>query len=217
MSYARDREHMVRAHLEGRGVTDPRVLEAFRRVPREAFIPEALRPQAYADYPIPIGEGQTISQPYIVAEMLERLELRGDEKVLEIGVGSGYQTALLAVLTRWVYGIERHVPLLSGARAVIEGLGLTNVALKGGDGTLGWRDMAPFDAIVVSAASPHIPQPLLDQLAPGGRMVIPVGERDLQELWRVTVDEGGQAHVEALGGCRFVPLIGRFGWEKGGA
>ena len=214
MSFERARAQMLSQHLEARGILDERVLEAFARVPREVFIPEALHGQVYADHPLPIGDGQTISQPYIVAEMLSALNLDGSETVLEVGVGSGYQTALLAVLTRWVYGIERHIGLLSAARTAIESLGLNNVALRVGDGTLGWREQGPYDAIVVSAAAPEVPEPLLSQLAVGGRMVIPVGPKDTQTLLLLTHGEDGQIYSEQRQGCRFVPLIGRFGWAK---
>lgn len=215
MRFARDRALMVEEQLAARGVADPRVLEAFRLVPRERFVPEALHAQAYADHPLPLGEGQTISQPFIVALMLQELHLDGHEKVLEIGVGSGYQTALLASLVRWVYGMERLPGLLRRARSTLESLGYQNIALRSGDGTLGWREFAPYDAILVSAGAPEIPGPLLEQLAPGGRLLIPVGDAEGQVLYRVTVDEEGP-HYEALESCRFVPLIGRFGWDKEG-
>lgn len=210
--YPRLRERMVAEQLEGRGIKDRRVLEAMRRVPRHLFVEEALAPQAYGDYPLPIGEKQTISQPFIVAQMTEALELKGPEKVLEVGTGSGYQTAVLAELAAKVYSVERVRSLYHRARRILEQLKYYNVAIKLGDGTLGWEDAAPFEAIIVTAAAPHVPDPLLKQLADGGRLVIPVGDRFNQELMRLT-RHGEELEEESLGGCRFVPLVGSHAWK----
>lgn len=212
-STARARAHMVDTQLRARGIVDPRVLSVMEQVPRELFVAEALASQAYHDSPLPIGEKQTISQPYIVARMLEALQLTGVEKVLEIGTGSGYMTAILAGLASRVYTIERHGSLSLRARNVLEGLGLRNVVCKSADGTLGWREFAPFDAIVVSAAGPDLPSILGDQLVLGGRMVIPLGQDKEQVLYRFLRMPEGLTR-ESLGPVRFVPLIGRFGWDK---
>jgi protein-L-isoaspartate(D-aspartate) O-methyltransferase len=213
MNFQKARDRMVDTQLVSRGIFDPRVLAAMRKVPRHVFIDEALRDQAYNDHPLPISERQTISQPYIVALMTEALTLQGQEKVLEIGTGSGYQTAILAELANRVYSIERILNLSQRARQVLQELGYRNVALKVGDGTLGWEEEAPFDAILVSAGAPQIPQPLVDQLAMGGRLVIPVGDHLSQELILVeSVAEG--IHKTNLGGCRFVDLIGKRGWKE---
>jgi protein-L-isoaspartate(D-aspartate) O-methyltransferase len=206
------RENMVRDQLIPRGINDPRVLSAMRRVPRHFFMEEALWGEAYSDYPVPIGERQTISQPYIVAMMTQALELKGQEKVLEIGTGSGYQTAILAELSKKVYSIERIRFLYQKARKIIDTLKYFNVVLKVYDGTLGWPEESPFEAIIVTAASPIIPEPLLKQLAPKGRMVIPVGDRYSQTLKKITRTEEG-FQEEDLGGVRFVSLIGEHGWK----
>jgi protein-L-isoaspartate(D-aspartate) O-methyltransferase len=203
---------MVRDQLIPRGINDSRVLSAMRKVPRHWFMEEALWGEAYSDYPVPIGERQTISQPYIVALMTQALELEGQEKVLEIGTGSGYQTAILAELSRKVYSIERIRSLSQKARRIIDQLKYFNVMLKVSDGTEGWLEEGPFDAIIVTAASPDIPRPLLDQLAVNGRMVIPVGDRYSQSLKKIIrTKEGFQE--EDLGGVRFVSLIGEHGWK----
>lgn len=203
---------MVRDQLMPRGINDPRVLAAMRKVPRHRFMEEALWGEAYGDYPVPIGERQTISQPYIVALMTQALELKGQEKVLEIGTGSGYQAAILAELSRKVYSIERIRSLFLRARKIFDELKYFNIVLKVYDGTLGWPEESPFDAIIVTAASPDIPAPLLEQLAPKGRMVIPVGDRYSQTLKKITrTDEGFEE--EDLGGVRFVSLIGEHGWK----
>lgn len=209
--YVRHRRHMVEAQLRNRGIRDEPVLEAMLRIPRHEFVPKDLRSQAYGDYPIPIGENQTISQPFIIARSLQALSLDGTESVLEVGTGSGYQTALLAVLARMVYSIERYATLAHGAETILARLGLNNVRVIVGDGSHGWREFAPFDAIVVSAASPGVPQSLLDQLSSNGRMVIPVGPPHAQELQLVRKQEG-KAVVEVIEGCRFVPLIGAEGY-----
>jgi protein-L-isoaspartate(D-aspartate) O-methyltransferase len=212
--FAIARERMVREQIEARGIKDPRVLAAMRKVPRHLFIDEALWPQAYNDYPLPIGEGQTISQPYIVALMTSALELKGDEKVLEIGTGSGYQTAILAELAKGVFTIERVDDLMLKAKKILDRLGYFNVAYKTGDGTLGWPEMAPFQGIIVTAAAPDIPLPYLEQLDVGGRIVIPIGDRWAQMLYKVTKLPNGEFKKENLGGCRFVPLIGEYGWPE---
>ncbi len=208
------RRRMVEEQIIARGIRDRRVIEAMLTIPRHLFVDEALQEQAYGDYPLPIGEGQTISQPYMVALMTEALELKGDEKVLEIGTGSGYQTAILAHLAERVFSIERISSLASRARRVLDELGIFNVVIRVGDGTMGWPEEAPFDGIVVSAASPDLPEPLIDQLAPGGRLVIPVGSPFSQELLKVTKKEDGSLIKQGLGGCRFVKLIGEYAWKE---
>lgn len=204
---------MVRDQIESRGIRDQRVLDAFLTVKRHLFVEEALRRQSHNDYPLPIGSGQTISQPYIVALMTEGLELKEDEKVLEIGTGSGYQTAILAELAREVYSIERIKELSERTKELLKELGYTNVEIKVDDGTTGWVSRSPFDAIIVTAASPDIPRPLTDQLKEGGRMVIPVGGRTSQDLIKV-IKRGGKLKKQNLGGCRFVKLIGEYGWRE---
>jgi protein-L-isoaspartate(D-aspartate) O-methyltransferase len=211
LAAARDR--MVQSQLVARGIRDPKVLYAMRKVPRHLFVEEALQNQAYGDFPLPIGEQQTISQPYIVAFMTEALELTGVEKVLEIGTGCGYQAAILAELAPEVFSIERLHILASRARRILESLRYFNVKIKVGDGTLGWPDEAPFDAIIVTAAAPGIPRPLLDQLAMGGKLIIPVGDRFSQTLEVVQKTPEGLKH-DYRGGCRFVKLIGSYGWDK---
>ena len=210
--YRLARERMVRTQLVPRGITDQRVLDAIMKVPRHLFVEEALRGEAYNDHPLPIGHKQTISQPYIVALMTQALELKGDEHTLEIGTGSGYQTAILAQLCEKVYTVERIRLLLEQARKRLWELGYTNILFKAFDGTLGWEEYAPFDAIIVTAGAPRIPQPLIDQLADGGRLVIPVGGKFSQELIRVT-KKNGDLIQKNLGGCRFVDLIGVHGWK----
>jgi protein-L-isoaspartate(D-aspartate) O-methyltransferase len=211
MSVARER--MVQDQLVSRGIRDPKVLYAMQKVPRHLFVEEALQNQAYGDFPLPIGEQQTISQPYIVAFMTEALELTGQEKVLEIGTGCGYQTAILAELAPEVYSIERIYTLVAKARQILQTLRYFNVKIKAGDGTLGWPGEAPFDAIIVTAAAPGIPRPLLDQLAMNGRLIIPVGDRQTQTLEVVHKTPQGLQY-DYRGGCRFVKLIGSYGWEK---
>lgn len=213
-SFLTQRRSMVESQLRGRGIRDERVLAAMFRVPRHEFVSEEHRDQVYEDHPIPIGEGQTISQPYIVAIMLEALALNPSDIVLEIGTGSGYQTALLSELTRQVYSVERHEALARAARATLARLGFNNVEVFVGDGSRGLPDRAPFDAIVVSAAAPQIPPPLFEQLREGGRMVIPVGPAHAQELQLVRKHEG-QPVVTVMEGCRFVPLIGSEGYRSG--
>lgn len=213
--FVRQRKKMVDTQIRARGVRDERVLRAMEKIPRHLFVEPALEDQAYADTPLPIGEGQTISQPYMVALMTEAMNLKGQEKVLEIGTGSGYQTAILAELSEQVFSIERISTLAAQARKILDALKYFNVAIRVGDGTLGWREEAPFDAIIVTAGAPNIPRPLVEQLAIGGRLVIPVGGRFTQELYRVTrlSDDPEAVKKEALGGCRFVDLIGEHGWR----
>jgi protein-L-isoaspartate(D-aspartate) O-methyltransferase len=205
---------MVDHQLAGRGICQPRVLDAFRSVPREAFIPPELAALAYGDAALPIGEGQTISQPYIVALTIEALDLRDDERVLEIGTGSGYAAAVLSRIAKQVFTVERLPSLAAAAQERLARLGYHNVAVLHGDGTLGWRQHAPYDAIAVAASAPQVPAALLDQLAPGGHLVIPVGPDDTsQVLTRVTRIGANDFREEALTGVRFVPLIGEQGWR----
>jgi len=210
---SRIRLKMVEEQVVARGIKDARVIAAMRKIPRHLFVEEALQNQAYSDRPLPIGEKQTISQPYMVALMSEALQLTGKEKVLEIGSGSGYQTAILAEMARQVFSIERILSLTMKARMLLINLGYTNVEVKFSDGTEGWIGESPFDAIIVTAGSPDIPQPLVHQLAAGGRLVIPVGVESAQDLIRLTKTEEGIKR-EDLGGCRFVKLIGRHGWSE---
>jgi protein-L-isoaspartate(D-aspartate) O-methyltransferase len=205
---------MVELQLRARGIRDPRVLAAMGRVPRHEFLAPELQREAYEDRPLPIGHGQTVSQPYIVAAMLEALELQPADRVLEVGTGSGYQTALVAELAGKVYTIERHAALAEGARKVLARLGYRGVEVVVGDGTEGLPQAAPFDAILVSAAAPRLPPPLLQQLAEGGRMIVPVGFAAGQELELVRKTQG-QPQVCHLDACRFVPLIGREGFPDG--
>jgi protein-L-isoaspartate(D-aspartate) O-methyltransferase len=210
--YQIERERMVREQLASRNIRDPRVLTAMRSVPREKFVPPENRHLAYADGPLPIGQSQTISQPFIVALMTQLLELGGEEKVLEVGTGSGYQAAVLSHLAKSVYTIERHAPLARSAERVFSQLGLENIHVHVGDGTQGLPEEAPFEAIIVTAAAPEVPQPLLEQLADGGRLVIPVGGRRGQylERWRRHADEYKSETLEPVA---FVPLLGKHGWE----
>jgi protein-L-isoaspartate(D-aspartate) O-methyltransferase len=203
---------MVSSQIEARGIHDKRVLDAMLKVPRHLFVGEALQDQAYGDFPLPIGEGQTISQPYIVAEMTQALELGKDDRVLEIGTGSGYQTAILAELAYRVYTVERVRELFIKARKLLDHLQYYNVVAKCSDGTLGWPDESPFEAIIVTAGAPEVPETLVEQLKPGGRLIIPVGGRLSQTLFKVVKEEDG-ANKANLGGCRFVRLIGEHGWK----
>ncbi len=213
VNFKKARERMVEAQVMARGVHDERVLEAMRKVPRHLFVDEALRDQAYNDHPLPIAENQTISQPYIVGLMTESLELKGAEKVLEIGTGSGYQAAVLAELADRVFSIERFPELGYRANSVLRKLGYDNVIIRVGDGSLGWPDDAPFDGIMVTAGTPKIPQPLIDQLVMGGRLIVPVGDRTSQDLILVRrVPEG--IRKTNLGGVRFVNLVGKWGWKE---
>ena len=212
MKFKRLREKMVNTQIEARGVRDRRVLDAMGKVPRHVFVSEALQDQAYGDFPLPIGEGQTISQPFIVAEMTQALGLKPDDTVLEIGTGSGYQTAILAELAYKVYTIERVRELFITTRKLLDRLKYHNVVAKCSDGTLGWQDESPFDAIIVTAGSPEVPEALVNQLKNGGRLVVPVGGRHSQSLFRMVKHSGGVRKTN-LGGCRFVKLIGNHGWK----
>jgi len=203
---------MVEEQIASRGIKDDKLIAAMKKIPRHLFLEEALQNQAYSDHPLPIGEKQTISQPYMVALMTEALLLTGKEKVLEIGTGSGYQTAILAELSEKVFSVERIRSLAIRARKLLYELSYFNVEIKIFDGTFGWIEESPFDAIMVTAGSPDIPQPLIDQLSIGGRLVIPVGDALVQDLFRVT-KTGEGVKKEDLGGCRFVKLIGKYGWE----
>lgn len=213
-SYREERLLMVEQQLRARGIRDQRVLEAMARVPRHEFVPQQHRSEAYEDHPIPIGEGQTISQPFVVAAMLEALALRPEDLALEVGTGSGYETAVLAELVRSVHSIERIASLVEGARAVLERLGYHNVTVVHGDGSQGLPEAAPYDAIVVAAAAPRVPTPLLEQLRDGGRLVIPVGSGFAQEL-QLLRKIGSSVTTLFLDGVRFVPLIGREGFHAG--
>lgn len=206
------RRKMVERDLRKRGIYDQRVLSAMGRIPREAFVPESHRHVAYSDQALPISAGQTISQPYMVALMTQLLELRGDERVLEIGTGSGYQCAILAELAREVISVERLPELASEAQTRLAELGYDNAEIVCGDGTLGWPEKAPYDRILVTAAAPRCPQSLEEQLAEGGLLVVPVGTRDVQNLHRVR-RRGDTFESEAVIPCRFVPLLGREGWQ----
>lgn len=213
MDYETLRKVMVEEQLIGRGIKDKRVLDAMGKVPRHIFIEEALRSRAYGDYPLPIGEKQTISQPYMVALMTEALELRGNEKVLEIGTGSGYQSAVLAELCDKVYSVERIKSLAIKAREHLDSLKYMNVAIKIFDGTYGWIEHAPYDAIIVTAGAPEIPQSLIDQLVISGRMVIPVGDEFSQVLVKVEKNKDG-IKTTNICGCVFVKLVGNYGWKE---
>jgi protein-L-isoaspartate(D-aspartate) O-methyltransferase len=206
---------MVETQLMRRGISDPRVLAAMLKAPRHRFIPAALWDQAYGDYPLSIGEDQTISQPYIVALMTEILEVKDTDRILEIGTGSGYQSAILAELAAQVYTIDRIASLSNLAQKVLEELGYKNIHLRVGDGTLGWPEEMPFDGIMVTAGAPEIPRPLTEQLALGGRLVIPVGDQYSQTLTCIRKTQEG-LKLEYHGGCRFVRLIGQHGWQAEG-
>lgn len=211
--FSAQRKRMLNEHLIPRGITDPRVLNAMQRTPREEFVPAHLRRQAYADCPLPIGNDQTISQPYTVAFMAQSLQLGGTERVLEVGAGSGYAAAVLANLASQVHTIERIPELAAQAQRRLQRLGYDNVFVHAADGSLGLPDHAPFDAIIVAAGAAETPAPLVEQLADGGRLVIPVGGRAGQSMLRVT-RQGEQLKQEALGSFAFVPLIGKHGWKS---
>jgi protein-L-isoaspartate(D-aspartate) O-methyltransferase len=201
-----ERERMVRTQLAERGIREVRVLDAMSKVPRHEFVPETLRQEAYEDHPLPIGEGQTISQPYIVAAMLEHLALQATDRVLEVGTGSGFVTALLSLLCAEVYSVERHAQLAALAESTLHRLRYRRMKIRVGDGSQGWPEYAPFDAILVSAATPEMPPALFAQLREGGRLVVPVGPPSSQEL-QLIGKIGGEPEVRVLEGCRFVPLV----------
>jgi len=214
--YRKQRARMVEIQIKARGIVDPRVLKTLETVPRHLFVDEGLINQAYSDNPLPIGERQTISQPYIVALMTEALELKGKERVLEIGTGSGYQAAILAALADRVFSIERIAVLASRARKILDRLNCYNIAIRVGDGSYGWKEESPFDAIITTAAAPGFPKYLIEQLVVGGRLVVPVGGRDVQTLYKLTrlSEDINDIRKEDLGGCRFVSLIGESGWKE---
>ena len=209
--YRLAREEMVKHQLIRRDITDPMVLQAMRKVPRHKFVPQALRNRAYDDGPLPIGHGQTISQPYIVAYMTQCLQMTGSERVLEVGTGSGYQAAVLAEIADKVYTIERNLALSVEARKVLDELEYSNIVMRTGDGSIGWNQYAPYDRIMVTAGSPQVPESLVKQLADNGRMVIPVGDKYCQDLV-IIIRHGDNIEETKAGGCVFVPLVGREGW-----
>ena len=209
------RETMIERQIAGRGIRDAAILEAFRQVPREEFVAEVHQPSAYDDHPLPIEAGQTISQPYIVALMIEAAGIRPGDTVLEVGAGSGYAAAVISRIARRVIAVERHHQLVEIARGRMRRLGYQNVEIVEGDGTRGWSDGAPYDAIVAAASGSHLPATLIAQLVPGGRLVMPIGDPGwVQELVKVTRQEDGIVTRENLGGVRFVPLIGEEGWNE---
>lgn len=212
--YRKQRIKMVDSQIRSRGVRDEQLLKVMEMIPRHLFVDEGLINQAYNDNPLPIGERQTISQPYIVALMTEALELKGDEKVLEIGTGCGYQSAVLSKLADRVFSIERIASLASRARTLLDSLGCFNVLIRVGDGTYGWKEESPFDAIIITAGAPEVPRPFLEQLAVGGRLVLPVGSQQSQTLLKLTrlSEDLEDIKKEDLGGCRFVNLVGEHGW-----
>lgn len=213
-SFSIARRRMVEEQVIARGIADQRVIDAMFKVPRHKFVEQALEGKAYQDAPLPIGEKQTISQPYMVAVMSEALALTGSETVLEVGTGSGYQAAVLALLADRVFSLERIPSLARRARKVLDECGFSKVNIRLADGTQGWQEMAPFDAILVTAGAPEVPQHYLDQLALGGRLIIPVGDRESQLLLRVTRTGEKDYIEEQMLGCRFVPLIGNHGWQE---
>jgi protein-L-isoaspartate(D-aspartate) O-methyltransferase len=213
IKYERQRDEMVRNQIEARGIKDPKILDAFRKVPRHLFVSEALRDQAYGDYPLPIGDQQTISQPYIVAEMTQALEPGENDRILEIGTGSGYQAAILSQIVYRVYSIERIRSLYLKSRSLFDKLRYHNIVTKYADGTKGWQDESPFDAIIITAGAPEIPEVLVGQLVKGGRMVVPVGNQHTQELIKIYREEN-KIKQSNLGGCRFVKLVGEHGWKE---
>lgn len=215
MNFVQKQKEMIENQLKSRGIKDEKVLNAMVCVPRHFFVEHALEERAYEDYPLPIGEGQTISQPYMVALMTESLQLDGSEKVLEIGTGSGYQTAVLAEIVEQVYTIERIERLAKRARKILEELGYKNIISKVGDGTLGWEEFAPYDSILITAGSPEVPEKLFIQLKEGGKMVIPLGDSHSQVLTLVEKKKGKEI-TTPICGCTFVPLIGRYGWGMTG-
>jgi len=215
LDYKKLREEMVKKQLIPRGITDRKVLDALLRVEREKFVPLSVRKEAYGDFPLSIGEGQTISQPYMVALMTQCLRLSGNEKVLEIGTGSGYQTAILANLAKEVYSVERIPSLANKARNLLKKMGYKNIHIFTGNGTLGLKEYAPYDRIIVTAGAKDLPYPLLQQLKEEGIMVIPVGDAYSQELMVVEKNKKGKINTRSVERCVFVPLIGQYGWEEG--
>jgi len=203
---------MVQEQLTPRGIKDKRALDAFEKIERHKFVPENLLSDAYADFPLPIGKNQTISQPYIVALMTENLCLSGEEKILEIGTGSGYQTAILAELAREVYSVERLDDLSNKAEATLKKMGYDNIRFKVGDGTLGWPEFAPFDRIIITAASPQIPLPLIEQLKENGKLILPLGE-NLGQVLTLVEKKKNKLESIRISGCVFVPLIGKYGYK----
>jgi protein-L-isoaspartate(D-aspartate) O-methyltransferase len=212
--YTSKRQRMIETQLLPRGIKDPRVIAAMRKVPRHLFLDEALWPEAYEDHPVPIGEKQTISQPFIVAIMTEALKLSGTEKILEIGTGSGYQAAVLAELAEQVYSMERLPSIAKRARRILDELKYANIVITIGDGTLGWKEHSPYDGIIITAASPYPPKTLLEQLKVGGRLIIPIGDEFTQDLTLYIRDSDKDYSKESYGGCRFVKLIGEQGWRE---
>ena len=210
--FAAERGSMVEQQLRQRGISDERLLAAMAKVPRHEFVSQQNWPEAYADHPIPIAEQQTTSQPYMIAAMVQAAEIKPQDRVLEIGAGSGYQTAVLAELASQVFAVERYASLTDAARTALERLGYRNAKVVTGDGSLGFPEAAPYDAIIVSAAAPRIPPALVEQLAAGGRLIVPVGESEQQVVQLVLRDKEGNIRVQTLEGCRFVPLIGQQGF-----
>jgi protein-L-isoaspartate(D-aspartate) O-methyltransferase len=213
MAFEEQRRHMIQEQLKARGISDERVLAAFHKVPRHLFIPKEFQQESYADHPIPIGSGQTISQPYMVALMIQLLRLQGHERVLEIGTGSGYELAILAELALEVYSIERLPELANSALRRLEQLGYLNLDVSAGNGSLGWAEHAPYDGIIVSAGAPQLPRPLIDQLGEGGRLVIPIGSHQAQTLTLVE-KRGAHLQMKEITSCVFVPLLGEHGWPS---
>jgi len=213
INFDKARDLMVERQIIGAGVKDTRVIEAMRKVPRHMFVNDEHKDSAYGDYPLPIGEDQTISQPYMVASMTECLALKGNEKVLEIGAGSGYQAAILAELAKEVFTVERIDKLASKAEKVLQELGYQNIKVKIGDGTMGWEEFSPYDGVIVTAGAPGVPEPLFKQLKESGRLVIPIGDKLVQTLTIVRKVKGNPKETR-LFGCMFVPLVGEYGWPQ---
>jgi len=213
MDFAILRKRMVQEQLMPRGIKDPRVLEVFSKVERHKFIPDDFRSSSYADYPVSIGEGQTISQPFIVALMTQSLGVNPEDKILEIGTGSGYQAAILAELAKEVYTIERVESLAKRSEALLKDLGYHNISIRVDDGTLGWKEKEPFSKIIITAASPRIPLPLTEQLVEGGKLILPLGEAFSQVLTLVE-KKAGRLYQQQICGCVFVPLVGKYGWKN---
>lgn len=208
------RNAMVEEQLIPRGISDKKVLEVFRRLPRHEFVGKDFLQSAYNDYPLPIGENQTISQPYMVALMTERLHLTGSERIMEVGTGSAYQAAILAELAKEVYSVERFQSLANTAYSILERLGYKNVKIRAGDGTLGWEEFAPYDGIIVTAGAPGIPESFIRQLKDGGRLVIPIGSSGFGQILTLVEKIGNTIRTSEICGCMFVPLIGKEGWSK---